>query len=151
MGYFESHNQCRTVRTYIPIRLYDRFFHVQIKYAEIIDIICSRIMMERNTTHEKRIVWGKPKSILVTYYQSWIPAIHLKNLDTGACGIRGVFRGGGRTLEAVPIPFGCRRNPAAMVGAPDRPKALSIYYGANNQFSATAPQLGRRSEDTIDP
>ena len=49
-------------------------------------------MMERNTTHEKRIVWGKPKSTLVTYYQSWIPAIPLKNLGTGACGIRGVFR-----------------------------------------------------------
>ena len=76
------------------------------------------------------------------------------NLDTGAwCMESGAYLGG-RTSGPVPIPLGCRRNPAAPVGALDNPKApeaFSIYYGANDQFSATAPQLGRRSEDTIDP
>ena len=40
-------------------------FHVQIKHAEKIAVISWRIMTERNTTHDKLLVWDKHKNILV--------------------------------------------------------------------------------------
>ena len=51
-------------------------------------------MTERNTNHEKLLVWGKHKkheASIKTYwctgYQNWIPGFTQKNLGQGAYGI----------------------------------------------------------------